>query len=99
MERTMGARDTEYQTMRRLLRLSEEENQTAALIAAALREELTARQTEMVQLYYLEQHSMQEVGRLLGVNPSTVSRTLKSAREKLRRCLRYGSRALLRRDE
>ena len=30
-----------------------------------------------------------EIARKLGVHPSTVSRTLKRAQERLRRCLRY----------
>ena len=92
-------RETEYQSMRRLMRLVEQDAPTARLIGAALREELTARQAQMVKLYYLEQHNMREVGELLGVNPSTVCRTLAAARAKLRRCLRYSSRAFLRGDE
>ena len=91
-------RETEYQTMRRLMRLAEQDAPTARLIGAALREDLTARQAQMVRLYYLEQHSMREVGELLGVNPSTVCRTLAAARNKLRRCLRYSSRAFLHDD-
>ena len=91
-------RETEYQSMRRLVRLAQQEAPTARLIAAALREDLTPRQAQMVQLYYLKQHSMREVGNILGVNPSTVCRTLAAARKKLRRCLRYSSRAFLRQD-
>ena len=91
-------RETEYQSMRRLVRLAQQEAPTARLIAAALREDLTPRQAQMVQLYYVEQHNMREIGRLLGVNPSTVCRTLQTARKKLRRCLRYTSRAFLREE-
>ena len=85
--------------MRKLMRLPEEGSPTARLIAAALREELTPRQAQLVQLYYVEQHNMREIGQLLGVNPSTVCRTLQAARKKLRRCLRYSSRTFLREEE
>ena len=33
---------------------------------------------------------MAEIAQMLGVNPSTVSRTLQRARRRLYRCLRYG---------
>lgn len=77
----------------RLLRAAD--GTTAKLLNSALEEELTERQEQMVRLYFLEQHSMTEIAEMLGVNVSTVSRTLKIARDKLRRILRYGSRALL----
>lgn len=94
-----GDRETEYVTLRRLMRQTEEDNPTARLLGLALREDLTARQAQMVRLYYLEQHTMRDIAGMLGVNISTVSRTLSAARGKLRRCLRYTSRALLRHDE
>ena len=96
MEEMNCLRETEYESLRKLMRLSGEESPTAGLVAAALREELTPRQAQLVQLYYVEQHNMREIGQLLGVNPSTVCRTLQAARKKLRRCLRYSSRVLLR---
>ena len=92
-------RETEYVTLRRLMRRTEEDSPTARLLGMALREDLTPRQAQMVRLYYLEQHTMGDIAGSLGVNISTVSRTLAAARKKLRRCLRYSSRALLRRDE
>ena len=98
MQQEYYERETEYQSMRRLMRLSEQASPTARLIGAALREDLTPRQAQMVRLYYLEQHNMREIGQILGVNPSTVCRTLSAARKKLRRCLRYSSRTLLHGD-
>ena len=92
-------RETEYVTLRRLMRQTEADNPTARLLGAAIREDLTARQAQLVQLYYMEQHTMRDIAGILGVNISTVSRTLAAARKKLRRCLRYTSRALLRQDE
>lgn len=98
-EYTASDRETEYVTLRRLMRRTEEDNPTARLLGLALREDLTPRQAQLVRLYYLEQHTMGEIAGALGVNISTVSRTLAAARRKLRRCLRYTSRALLRHDE
>ncbi len=40
--------------------------------------------------------TMEEIGTQLGVDRSTVSRTLKRGEARLRRCLRYGAAALLR---
>ncbi len=99
MQNVAHADNSEYQTLRGLMRYMQEETPGASMLAAALAEELTERQAQMVRLYYLEQHSMQEVAELLGINVSTVSRTLKSARTRLRRCLRYSSRALLHPEE
>ena len=99
METMMYERETEYQSLRSLMKSSERGDATARLLSAALREELTARQAQMVKLYYVEQHTMRDIAAMLGVNPSTVSRTLKSAREKLKRCLRYSNRSFLREEE
>ena len=99
METITYGRDTEYQSLRSLLKASEREGMTAQMLSLALREELTPRQTQIVRMYYIEQHTMRDIAAMLGVNPSTVSRTLKSAREKLKRCLRYSNRSFLREDD
>ena len=51
--------------------------------------ELTPRQAEMLQLYFDEGKTMQQIARELGVVPSTVSRTIARAEKRLRHCLRY----------
>lgn len=56
----------------------------------ARREELTPRQQQMLTLCYDEGLGVNGTARRLGVNPSTVSRTLQRARRRLYRCLRYG---------
>jgi len=48
-----------------------------------------------VKLYYIDQMTMYDIASLTGVSVSTVSRTLKRARERLRKFLRYGGRMLL----
>lgn len=80
----------EYRETRGILREMEDESSAAArLLRRAVGEALTERQAQMVRMYYLQQMPMRAVAETLGVNQSTVSRTLKTAREKLRRCLSY----------
>ena len=55
----------------------------------AREEALTPRQREVLALRYEQRLSVTEIARQLGVNPSTVSRTLRRAHERLKRCLRY----------
>ena len=55
----------------------------------AVRQELSPRQRETVEAYYFENKTMEQIARELGVNRSTVSRTLKRAENKLRRFLQY----------
>jgi RNA polymerase sigma factor (sigma-70 family) len=61
----------------------------------ALEEDVTPRQREVLMLYYSQQKTMQEIGEILGVNKSTVCRTLKRAEKRLYRLLRYGAGSLL----
>lgn len=60
-------------------------------LALALRQDVTPRQRECLTLYYVQGMSIPDISRLLGVNRSSVSRTLRRGREKLYRCLRYGA--------
>ncbi|MBC5734140.1 sigma-70 family RNA polymerase sigma factor [Lawsonibacter sp. NSJ-51] len=64
----------------------------------ALREDVTPRQREMLLLYYGEQLNMRQIGTRLGVDKSTVSRTIKRGERRLQRCLRYGAEAFLAAD-
>lgn len=57
-------------------------------LPTAIREELTDRQREFL-LLHLKGVSVTEIGRQLGVETSTASKTLKCAYAKLRRALRY----------
>ncbi|MEG1878747.1 MAG: sigma-70 family RNA polymerase sigma factor [Pseudoflavonifractor sp.] len=68
-------------------------------LVRALREDVTARQRETLLLYYGEGLNMREIGARLGVDKSTVSRTIKRGEHRLRRCLRYGAEILLRGEE
>ena len=55
----------------------------------AREQELTPRQRQMVALYYDQGMTIPQIAEELGVNRSTVSRTLRRARDRLYRCLRY----------
>lgn len=62
----------------------------------ALREDVTPRQRQTLLLYYAEGLNMREIGEKLGVDKSTVSRTIKRGERRLQRCLRYGAERYLR---
>ena len=47
-------------------------------------------------MYYAQGMNMREIGEQLGVDKSTVSRTIKRGERRLQRCLRYGAEAYLR---
>ena len=60
----------------------------------ALQEDVTPRQRQTLLLYYSDGLNMR-IGERLGVDKSTVSRTIKRGERRLRRCLRYGAEAYL----
>lgn len=96
-QEVMVPRDLEYQALRRFIKMIEasESGSLAENMASALEEELTPRQRKMVHMYYVDQMLMRDIADTLGVNVSTVSRTIARGRKRLQRCLRYGGRALL----
>lgn len=51
--------------------------------------ELTPRQQQMLEMRFEQNMRVTEIARELGLNRSTVSRTLRRAQERLRRCLQY----------
>lgn len=61
----------------------------------ALKEELTPRQLYIMKLYFVDELKMPYIADILGVNKSTVSRTLKRGKNRLRKCLQYGASELL----
>ena len=61
----------------------------------ALREELTDRQRQTLLMYYAQDLNMREIAEILGVDRSTVSRTILRGERRLQRCLRYGAARLL----
>ena len=51
--------------------------------------ELTPRQRQMLELYFDRGMTIPQIAEELGLNRSTVSRTLRRAKNRLYRCLRY----------
>ena len=90
-------RDVEYQALRRFLK-QVERAETGTLtenMASALVVQLTPTPQQMVHKYYFDKNLIHEIADNLQVNVSTVSRTIGRGRRRLRRCLRYGGRALM----
>lgn len=52
-------------------------------------QELTDIQREVLVAYYFQEKTQAQIARERGVCPSTVSRTLRRAERRVRRCLRY----------
>ena len=77
LRKNADTNDEQLSRLRRNLRLARER-------------ELTPRQQQMVTLYFDHGMSMPQIAQRLGVNSSTVSRTIRRAKEHLYRCLRYG---------
>lgn len=64
-------------------------------LTRALQEDVTERQRQMLLMYYDERLNMRQIGEALGVDCSTVSRTIKRGETRLKRCLRYGAASFL----
>lgn len=60
-------------------------------VRRALMDELTERQRELILMRYGENKTQAEIADILGLCPSTVSRTIKRAENKLRKFLKYGA--------
>ena len=58
-------------------------------LPTAIDQDLTSRQRQMLSLYYFKGYTMERIGKELGVNKSTVSRTITRAVRRLYRALRY----------
>lgn len=83
--------------LRQYIRLGESGGQrgAAAMVRQVLESELTPRQSQLVHMYYIEQMQMQDIADEMGLHISTVSRTIKRGRDRLKSSLRYGGRSLL----
>ncbi len=54
-----------------------------------MRNELTPRQRQMVTMYYFQRKNIPVIAEELGLNRSTVSRTLKRGRDRIQKFLKY----------
>ncbi len=64
-------------------------------LISALREDVTPKQRQALFLYYVKGENMREISQRLGVDKSTVCRTIKRGERRLQRCLRYGAERYL----
>ena len=60
-----------------------------ARLTVAIESELTDRQRQMIILHFYRKMGVSQIARELQLNPSTVSRTLRRATQRLRRILDY----------
>lgn len=67
-----------------------------SLISEIIETELTPRQKELVLEHYFKSKTMTEIAEEQGLNKSTVSRILKTARERISHTLRFSAQHLLR---
>ncbi len=74
---------------------AEELSRVKAALRRAIQEDVTEKQRQYLLLYYAQGLNMSQIGARLGVDKSTVSRTIKRGEERLRRCLRYGAKRFL----
>lgn len=65
-------------------------------LVRCIREEITPRQRQVLLMYYAQGLTQKQIAHTLGVDRSTVSRTIKRGEERLKRCLRYGAERYLR---
>lgn len=54
-----------------------------------MRDELTPRQRQMVEMYYFQKKNIPKIAEELGLNRSTVSRTLYRGMSRIRKYLKY----------
>lgn len=64
------------------------ENQVRRM-QAVMNNELTEVQRQTLTAYYFYHFTISEIARMRSVNKSTVSRTLKRAEHRIKRCLQY----------
>ena len=92
----MFAKQEEYMALRQYIRLvSNAEGGAAGALRRAISADLTKRQKQLIGMYYIEQMPMQDIADELGLHISSVSRTIKRGRERLKSSLRYGGRNLM----
>ncbi len=92
----MFAKQEEYMALRQYIRLvSGAEGGSAGVLRRAINSELTKRQKQLIGMYYLEQMPMQDIADELGLHISSVSRTIKRGRERLKSSLSYAGRNLM----
>ncbi len=73
---------------------AEERTYIKQIMLRAVENELDARQAEILRRHYFDGESLSDIARRLGVNKSTVSRSVNRSVKKLRQALKYALYAL-----
>lgn len=61
----------------------------ALVIADAITTELTPRQRDCIEMYFYQNLKEREIGDILGIDKSTVSRHIKRGKARLFKCVKY----------
>lgn len=64
-------------------------------LIVAITNDITPRQREVIMLYFADHLKQCEIGERLGIDKSTVSRTIARGKRKIRKLLKYGAAELL----
>lgn len=85
------SRKEEYQALTGEAGACNHENLTRLqnAVASVIKQELTKRQREILDLYYFQNKGVEEIAFLLDIHKSTVSRTKQRALDKVKRFLQY----------
>ncbi len=86
-------RKTEYEALHEFIGFIDVGGNAAERVRRVVNEELTSRQRQMVEMYFVQQKSMPEIALELGVSPSSVSRTIMRGKGRIRKYLKYNGRA------
>lgn len=84
---------TEYEALHEFIGLIDVGGSAGERVRHVVSDELTERQRQMVEMYYLQQMSMTEIAIELDVSPSSVSRTIMRGKGRIRKYLKYNGRA------
>lgn len=85
----------EHRALSEFVMLVDERSSLGGRVRRVIHEELTERQRQMIELYYMENMTMPEIAQALGITVSTVSRTIMRGRGRIRKFLKYNGRSLL----
>lgn len=69
-------------------------DRSKGILKKIIEDELTDNQKYIIKKYYYENKTITEIAQMKGVNKSSVSRSMKVAREKIARSLKYGTMRL-----
>lgn len=64
-------------------------SQKRAVLPMILKDELTNRQRQVIEEYYIQQKSTREIAEKLGITSSAVLRLRHRAEKRIEQCLRY----------